>query len=64
MTEKTKLWVYITLFVLLFGFFFILPSVSQDFRAWWNEWHYDLQNVDDATNYKTLKKVEDTLTAL
>lgn len=64
MTEKTKLWVCIALFVLLFGFFFVLPSVSQDFRAWWNGWHYDLQKVDDATNYKTLKKVEDTCRAM
>ena len=25
-----------------------------------NEWRYSLQKADDATNYKTLKKVEDT----
>lgn len=64
MSNKAKLWVYITLSVLLFTFVFILPSASQEFRAWWNTWHSDLQKVDDATNYKTLKKVEDTCRAM
>lgn len=29
-------------------------------RADWNTWFHNVQKVDDATNYKTLKKVEDT----
>lgn len=29
-------------------------------KAMWNNWFHDVQKVDDATNYKTLKKVEDT----
>ena len=33
-------------------------------RAVWNNWFHDVQKVDDATNYKTLKKVEDTCRAM
>lgn len=29
-------------------------------KAMWNNWFYDVQKADDATNYETLKKVEDT----
>lgn len=29
-------------------------------KAMWNNWFYDVQKVDDRTNYDTLKKVEDT----
>lgn len=30
----------------------------------YNNWQYDLQKADDRTNYKTLKKVEDTCRAM
>ena len=33
-------------------------------RATWNRWFYEVQKVDDATNYETLKKVEDTCRAM
>lgn len=33
-------------------------------KALWNSWFYDVQKADDATNYKTLKKVEDTCRAM
>lgn len=29
-------------------------------KAMWNNWFHEVQKVDDATNYKTRKKVEDT----
>lgn len=29
-------------------------------KAMWNNWFHAVQKADDATNYKTLKKVEDT----
>ena len=29
-------------------------------KAMWNNWFHAVQKVDDDTNYKTLKKVEDT----
>ena len=33
-------------------------------KAMWNNWFHAVQKVDDATNYKTLKKVEDTCRAM
>ena len=33
-------------------------------KAVWNNWFHAVQKVDDATNYKTLKKVEDTCRAM
>ena len=29
-------------------------------KAIWNKWFYSVQKADDATNYETIKKVEDT----
>ena len=29
-------------------------------KAMWNNWFHEVQKVEDDTNYKTLKKVEDT----
>lgn len=29
-------------------------------KAMWNNWFHAVQKADDATNYETLKKVEDT----
>ena len=33
-------------------------------KAVWNNWFHEVQKVDDATNYKTRKKVEDTCRAM
>ena len=33
-------------------------------KATWNNWFHKVQEVDDNTNYKTLKKVEDTCRAM
>lgn len=33
-------------------------------KAMWNNWFYDVQKADDATNYETLKQVEDTCRAM
>ena len=33
-------------------------------RATWNNWFHDVQKADDATNYETLKQVEDTCRAM
>lgn len=30
----------------------------------WNNWFFDVQKADDATNYHTIKKVEDTCRAM
>ena len=40
--------------------FLIFSAVTPIGRAMWNNWFHAVQKVDDATNYKTLKKVEDT----
>ncbi len=50
------------LFVLI-GSIIILPiffGATATGKAMWNNWFYNVQKVDDATNYRTLKKVEDT----
>ena len=33
-------------------------------KALWNNWFHEVQKVDDATNYETRKKVEDTCRAM
>ena len=33
-------------------------------KAMWNNWFHAVQKADDATNYETLKKVEDTCRAM
>lgn len=33
-------------------------------KAVWNNWFHEVQRADDVTNYKTLKKVEDTCRAM
>lgn len=33
-------------------------------KAVWNSWFHDVQKADDATNYETRKKVEDTCRAM
>lgn len=33
-------------------------------KAMWNNWFHTVQKVDDATNYKTRKQVEDTCRAM
>lgn len=33
-------------------------------KTMWNNWFHAVQEADDATNYKTLKKVEDTCRAM
>lgn len=45
----------------------ILPiyfSATPSGKATWNNWFHKVQKADDDTNYKTLKKVEDTCRAM
>ena len=53
---KIMLCVVLCLCVVLSIYFGATPSG----RATWNNWFHDVQKTDDDTNYKTLKKVEDT----
>lgn len=43
------------------GIFF---GVTPGGRAVWNNWFHAVQEVDDRTNYDTIKKVEDTCRAM
>ena len=53
---KIMLCVLICLCIALPIYFGVTPSG----KAVWNNWFHNVQKVDDATNYKTRKKVEDT----
>jgi PDZ domain-containing secreted protein len=39
-------------------------SATPGGKAQWNTWFFGVQKADDATNYDTLKKVEDTARAM
>ena len=43
------------------GIFF---GVTPTGRGVWNSWFHEVQEVDDRTNYDTIKKVEDTCRAM
>lgn len=65
MTKSDKLIASIVAIVLVMGIgsgiFFGATHVG---KATWNLWFGSIQKVDDATNYETLKKVEDTCRAM
>ena len=65
MTKSEKLIALIVAIVLIAGIgsgiFFGATNVG---KATWNLWFGSIQKVDDATNYETLKKVEDTCRAM
>lgn len=42
----------------------VFLSVTPTGKAIWNNWFHAVQKVDDDTNYKTKKKVEDTCRAM
>lgn len=48
--------------LLIFGIFYF--SATPAGIATWNNWWRGVQKADDATNYETLKKVEDTCRAM
>lgn len=65
MTKSEKLIVLTIAIVLIMGIgsgiFFGATHIG---KATWNLWFGSIQKVDDATNYETLKKVEDTCRAM
>lgn len=65
MTKSEKLIALIVAIVLIAGIgsgiFFGATHVG---KATWNLWFGSIQKVDDATNYETLKKVEDICRAM
>ncbi len=61
MSKNEKIGIGIVCFVVLLA---ISGAISPGFRRTVNEIEYDIQKADDETNYKTLKKVEDTCRAM
>ena len=61
MGSEEKKWLAIALIVLGVIVFMTLTPIG---RSIWNTNMYAVQKTDDATNYKTLKKVEDNCRAM
>lgn len=59
--DKDKTWAKIGIAIIVF--LVVLFGTAGGIKIY-NEWQYSLQKADDATNYKTLKKVEDTCRAM
>lgn len=57
MSKGEKIAIVAVVVVLCSILFFAVTPAG---RAVWNSWFYTVQKVDDATNYNTKKKVEDT----
>ena len=57
MSKGEKIAIVVVVVVLCNILFFAVTPAG---RAVWNSWFYTVQKVDDATNYNTKKKVEDT----
>lgn len=62
--SKVKIAVYLGIIAGLILHFFLIPAVAPEYRAWENTVEHAIQKADDATNYETLKKVEDTCRAM
>lgn len=62
--NKVKLAIYISIVAILILHFFLIPAIAPEYRAWKNTVEHAVQKDDDATNYETLKKVEDTCRAM
>lgn len=62
--NKVKLVIYLVVFVGLILHFFLIPAIAPEYKAFENRVEHAIQKADDATNYKTLKKVEDTCRAM
>lgn len=63
MNDTLKLVLSIVLIIVIVGLpiFFGATPIG---KAMWNNWFHAVQKADDATNYNTLKKVEDTCRAM
>lgn len=59
-----KFWRVIAISILIMFIVGGIVSCTPMGRAIRNNWMYDVQKVDDATNYETLKKVEDSCRAM
>ena len=57
-------YVFLVILALLIIALPIYFGVTPSGKTAWNNWFHDVQKADDATNYETLKKVEDTCRAM
>ena len=61
MTKMHKVLLIIGIAILALSIFFGATPVG---KTLWNNWVHAVQKADDATNYETLKRVEDTCRAM
>ena len=57
--SKTSVFLISILSVIVIGLCFLFGATPSG-KAAWNNWFHAVQKADDATNYETRKKVEDT----
>ena len=57
--SKTSVFLISILSVIVIGLCFLFGATTSGKSAW-NNWFHAVQKADDATNYETRKKVEDT----
>lgn len=60
--EKVFFIIMAAVTIIAFGIMLLVSQFGA--KAFWNTYDAELQKVDDATNYKTRKKVEDTARAM
>lgn len=63
MNDTLKLVLSIILIIAIVGLPIFFGATPMG-KAMWNNWFHAVQKADDATNYNTLKKVEDTCRAM
>lgn len=61
--NSNSTWKYVAIGFIIIFVAVMLVVLAPNIRAGFNKLEYDIQKVDDATDYETLKKVEDTCRA-
>lgn len=61
---KARIYIWIAVVCLIIVVSIVCTGCTTGMVESYNNWQYDLQKADDRTNYKTLKKVEDTCRAM
>lgn len=57
---KAKIYIWVAAVCLIIVVSIVCTGCTTGMVESYNNWQYDLKKADDRTNYKTLKKVEDT----
>lgn len=61
--NSSSTWKYVAIGLVIIFAVVMIVVLAPEIRAGFNKIEYDIQKADDATNYETLKKVEDTCRA-